>query len=131
MAFQDYIIVIAVISILTFTSDLIIKKSLGITKTEKITDPSAKKVDRWGRFIIVCFTVFMFLFVIGKDLIYLKGFCIGMIVLSLGFQAFLEWKYLNNSKQFIATLLFLIATVAVMATVLFPLVEWLERSGTS
>ena len=130
MVFSDYIIVIIVISILIFTSDLIIKRSLGITKTEKVTDPSAKKVDRWGRVLIVCIAVFMFLFVIGKDMIYMKGFYIGMTVLSLGFQAFLEWKYLNNSKQFIATLLFLIVAVAVMGTVLFPLVEWLERSGT-
>ena len=89
-----------------FMLDKLINKLLGIKKKVKIEDTPGKNIDRWGRVIIVI--VFLFLFLIIKDASALKWvFGLYWITL-LGFQACMEWKYINNSKQYLNTLIILI-----------------------
>ena len=91
----------------------IINKLLGVEK-KKISETSGKKVDRWGRGIILVIFLSTLSFVITKDTHVLKWYFILYLVLLLGFQSILEWKYLKNSKQHVTTLIFLMLSVIIM-----------------
>ncbi|MEJ8767213.1 MULTISPECIES: DUF4181 domain-containing protein [Oceanobacillus] len=41
----------------------------------------------------------------------MKGFFILYMIILIDFQAFLEWKYLKNSKQYITTVIILVLAV--------------------
>lgn len=82
---------------------------------KKISETSGKRIDRWGRGIILLIFLFTLPFVIfGDSTNIIKWYWIVYITLLMGFQAFLEWKYLENSKQYVTTIIFIILSVIIM-----------------
>ncbi len=104
---------IIVLIILGFLLEIIINKLLGVEK-KKISETSGKKVDRWGRGIILVIFLCTLPFVITKDINVMKWYWILYLILLLGFQSILEWNYLKNSKQHVTTLIFLMLSVTIM-----------------
>jgi hypothetical protein len=108
-----FLVVIIVLIILLFLLEKIINKLLGVEK-KKISETSGKNVDRWGRGIILVIFLCTLPFVITKDINVMMWYWILYLILLLGFQSILEWKYLKNSKQYVTTLIFLMLSVIIM-----------------
>ncbi|TWD87891.1 uncharacterized protein DUF4181 [Neobacillus bataviensis] len=95
---MEFLVFIIVLIILQFLLEKIINKLLGVEK-KKISETPGKNVYRWGRGIILVFFLCTLPFVITKDTSVMKWYWIFYLILLLGFQSILGWKYLKNSKQ--------------------------------
>lgn len=104
------LVVISVLLILGFLLEKGVNKLLGVEK-KKTSETTAKSVDRWERGIILVIALLTLPFIITKDVNIIKWYWIAYFLLLLGFQSFLEWKYLKESKQYVTTLVFLILGV--------------------
>lgn len=89
-----------------------IYKLLGVEK-KRISETPGRKVDAWGRGIIL--VIFLSIMIFSNtqsiDLLEMKWFWVGFFIVLFGFQVFMEWKYLKNSKQYLASLIILILDV--------------------
>ena len=103
-------VLIIVLGILMFLVEKIVNKFLGIEK-KRISETSGKNVDRWGKGIILVIFLCALPFVVAQDTNFIKLTWILYIIVLLGFQSILEWKYLKNSKQYVTTLIFLVLSV--------------------
>ncbi|MGF6949076.1 heme/copper-type cytochrome/quinol oxidase subunit 4 [Neobacillus sp. B4I6] len=110
---MEFLVLIIVLIILGFLLEKIINKLLGV-EMKKISETSGKNVDRWGRGIILVIFLCTLPFVITKDTNVMKWDWILYLILLLGFQSILEWKYLKNSKQYVTTLILLMLSVIIM-----------------
>ncbi len=105
-------ILFIVFAIFFFLLEKIINKLLGVEK-KKVSETSGKKVDRWGRgIILVIFLCTIPFFTLNTD--GMKWYWIFYFIVLFGFQSILEWKYLKNSKQHVTTLIFLMLGVIIM-----------------
>lgn len=107
-------IFIVVLSILAYLLDKLLRRLFKFKKM-KISDTPGKKVDYWGRgILLVLFICTMPFFVLSAERSLIIWFSIFQLIAVLGFQAFLEWRYLKDSRQYISTLIFLILGVMMM-----------------
>lgn len=107
-----FILLIALI-ILWLLLEITLNKLFGVEK-KRISETSGKRVDLWGRVIILVIFFCFLPFIITKDTTVIKWYWILNLIIFLGFQSFVEWKYLMNSKQYVTTLIFLIISVIIM-----------------
>lgn len=101
---MKFLTLFIILFILIFLTELIINKILGVQK-EKISETPGKKIDRWGRGIIVV------IFIISISP--LSGYHPNIVVMLywitlLGFQAIMEYIYINHTKQYIGTTILLV-----------------------
>lgn len=109
-----FLVFFIVFIILVFLFEKIINKLLRVKK-KRISETSGKNIDRWGRGIILVIFLCTLPFVVSKDTMnVIKWYWIIYITLLLSFQSILEWKYLENSKQYVATIIFIILNVIIM-----------------
>ncbi len=109
-----FLVFFIVLIFIGFLLEKIINKLLRVEK-KRISETSGKRIDRWGRGIILLIFLFTLPFVIfGDSTNIIKWYWIIYITLLMGFQAFLEWKYLENSKQYVTTIIFIILSVIIM-----------------
>lgn len=107
---------IAVISIILTFSHLILRKRIAGTEREELP-AKGKKVDIWGKIIlasigIITATIFLNLDDLDGDA--MKWFWMLIIIIVVGFQSFIDWKYLKGSKQYIVSLIVLILGVTLV-----------------
>ena len=105
--------VLIIVLVIWVFLEKILNKLLGIEK-KKISETSGENVDRWGRGIILVIFLCTLPFVITKDTNVMKWYWILYLILLLGFQSILEWKYLKDSKQYVTSLIFLMLSVIIM-----------------
>lgn len=119
-----WVLIIALV-IWVFLLEKIINKLLGVEK-QKISETSGKKVDRWGRGIILVIFLCTLPFVISNDINIMKWYWILYFVLLLGLQSILEWKFLKNSKQYVTTLIFLMLSIIIFYNIEYfaQLLDW-------
>lgn len=91
----------------------IIDRLLHLEK-KKISETSGKKIETWGRTIILIIYLCLLVFIIDADPHKIKLFFISYLILLLGFQALLEWKYLRPTKQYIKTMIILMLGVVTL-----------------
>ena len=104
-------LVLIILFLVVFLVEKALNKFLGVKK-QRISRTPGKKIDRWGKTIIVIpFLVAIPFVVLSESSTIMKGFWILYMILLIGFQAFLEWKYLKNSKQYITTVVILVLAV--------------------
>lgn len=113
MKFFIFVIVIIILSLVFITLEKIIDKLFDVER-KKISETPGKNIDRWGRSVILVVFLCALGFAVTKDTDMNKWYWIVYLALLLGFQAFLEWKYLRNSKQYVATLVFLTSSSAII-----------------
>lgn len=99
--------------ILIIISENGVNKLLGVKK-EKISETPGKRIDLWGRGIILIISLCTLPFVINKDISITKWFWIFYFIILFGFQAILEWKFLKHSKQYITSLIFLLLCIIIL-----------------
>lgn len=107
--------------ILLFLLDKILIKLFGIKK-KKIADTPGKKIDFWGRIIILIIVLvpLWYVFSLDSDFI-LKLYFMFQFTLIFGFQAITQFIYMKETKQHITTIFYLI-----MILVLFYNIEELK-----
>ncbi|TRZ40681.1 DUF4181 domain-containing protein [Niallia circulans] len=87
-----------------------INKLFGVKK-KQVSETSGKKVDQWGRRIILMLflcTIPIYSFYTISETTFIKWYWIFYLTALLGFQSMMEWKYLKNSKQYLTTLILLV-----------------------
>jgi hypothetical protein len=99
--------------ILFLQFEKLLRKWLGVEK-RNIAETSGKNVERRGRGIILLIFLFTLPIVITEEGEGLKWYWIFYLMVSLGFQSFVEWKYLKDSKEYVITLIFLLLCIIIM-----------------
>ena len=107
------LVFIVVLIILIVLLEKGINKLLGVEK-KKVSETSGKKVDQWGRGIILILFLCTLPFFIMEETSFMKWYWIPYLIVLLGFQSILEWKYMKNSKQYVTTLIILIISVIIL-----------------
>lgn len=110
------IIVVFIILLLWPLLANFIHQLLGV-KEKKISETPAKNIDRWRKGIVLV-TVFI-TFPVAIDVIDLKWYMIFILILSMGSESIVEWKYLKSSKQYITTLIFMVIGILLIYSVDF------------
>lgn len=105
MEFTTFLLFLAVGVGVVSGLEFVLKKWLKVEKV-KISVTEGKNINRWGRGIILVVGLVMLPFVISMSFWPMLWFwIIYYSVLSL-FDAFLQWKYARESKEYIMTLIF-------------------------
>lgn len=102
---MGFLVFCIVVIISFFLLEKMVNKLLGVKK-KKISETSGKKVDLLGRRIFLVVFLCGIPFFVWADV--MKWYWIFYLTILIGFESFLEWKYLKNSKQYITTLILLI-----------------------
>ena len=82
-------------------------KWLGVEKKESLSGTPGKNLDRWGRGIILLIFICVFPLILEYENV-LQWYWIFFFNVLIGFQSFLEWRYLKPSKQYVITLTYLV-----------------------
>ena len=96
--------IIVILFLVIFIIEKMTEKFLGV-KTKKIPETPGKRVDRWGRTIIVVIFLCSLPIVTQYSEIVINISWILFIASLMTFQVILEWRYLKESKQYISTLI--------------------------
>ena len=108
MAFVWLMLTIAVTLVFI---DVVVRKLLGI-KRAKLTDPKGKKIDMLGRIICAILIFIMYPAVIETGVLQLKHLFVIFFTLLFWLQAIIQYIYINESKEYIITLLINVVFVA-------------------
>ncbi|MDN7242205.1 DUF4181 domain-containing protein [Planococcus sp. N028] len=102
---MEFVLLLIILLGLLFGLEMLLRKWLGVKKTS-LSDTPAKNIDRWGRGIFLVIALGVFYFGIGGDLVVLFfWFWVVYLTALTFFQAYLQWKYIKESKEHLVTLL--------------------------
>ncbi|ARK22134.1 hypothetical protein SporoP32a_11735 [Sporosarcina ureae] len=118
MRFLGFVIILLILSI---PFEMLLNKLFSVEK-KKISETPGKRIDRWGRGIILVVSLGSLPFVVVAEPVIIKWVCIFYCVVQYGFQSILEWKYLKGTNQHIVTFAYLLVGV-----ILFYNAEYLFR----
>jgi hypothetical protein len=94
--------------ILLVLINIILRKYILAEGSEKISDTNGKNVNRWVKGLLVLIAICIYFFVLDTtDYSTIKWFWLIFFSVAIGFQAFMEWKYLKDSKEYIISLIIL------------------------
>ena len=94
-----------ILFLMLFLVVYLVEKYLGI-KRKLISETPAKRIDRWGRTIILGIFLSSSFFAITNEVeVILKWNWVLFFTALMGLQTILEWKYIKESKQYISTLI--------------------------
>ncbi|WP_455675118.1 DUF4181 domain-containing protein [Pradoshia sp.] len=112
---------VIIIILVVFFVEKIMEKYLGV-KRKFLSETPGKRVDRWGRTIIVILFLSSYLFALTKEVdVILKWSWLIFFTALMGLQTILEWKYIKESKQYISTL---ISSMIVISAFLFFVIRF-------
>ena len=94
------LMILIILFLVVFSVEKIIDKFWGV-KRKSISETPGKRIDRWGRTIIVLIYLSFIITTKGSN----EWQFVLFLTALLGFQTILEWKYLKDSKQYISTLI--------------------------
>lgn len=115
---MNYFLVLAIIFILIFGTEKLLRKWLSVEK-RRLSETPAKNLDQWGRGIILVVVLCAIPLLAIEEDARLIWFFIGYLILMNSFQAFLQWKYLKGSKEYLLTLLQLPVAIPVLLFIAF------------
>ncbi|KGP90225.1 hypothetical protein N780_05790 [Pontibacillus chungwhensis BH030062] len=108
---MNVIVLLLVFSILLFMVEKITTKILKVEKI-MISETSGKKIDRFGRGVILLIFVSTLWFVVKNDSILItKLYFMTYLTFLLGFQAVMEFFFIKGSKQYISTVVVLVVSL--------------------
>ncbi len=112
---------VIIMILVVFFVGIILEKYLGV-KRKFISETPGKRVDRWGRTIILVIFLSSSFFAITKEIdVILKWNWLLFFTALMGLQTILEWKYIKESKQYISTL---ITSMIVFSILLFVVIRF-------
>lgn len=106
-------VIFLIIIIISFY--FIFNKIINRTDRRTLYDTDAEHINKWGNIIIgfIGGTALLFINLKFPDSPWIKWFWIIFLIVILGFNFVLEWKYLKGSKKYIATLLTLLVGIVI------------------
>ncbi|GGO03860.1 DUF4181 domain-containing protein [Saccharibacillus kuerlensis] len=91
---------------------------------QRVTDPAGRKIEIIGRLILVAIALptLYFLYFVSERLTFAGTFCFFIVYFAaqIGLQAWIEWKFLKGSKQYVVSLIMLV--LAVLGMVVFGVI---------
>lgn len=112
---------VIVIILAVFLVEKIMEKYLGV-KRKLISNIPGKRIDRWGRTIIVIIFLLSYFIALEKEIdVILKWNWFLFFTALMGLKTILEWKYIKESKQYISTL---ISSMIIISIVLFVVIRF-------
>ena len=97
------IFLLVIIILLFILLELILRRTLKIEK-KHISETEGKKVYRIGIFIITVITICFIPIVVTKERVYMALFLFLFFIARFGFELFVEWKYMRESREYLITL---------------------------
>ncbi|KGP73299.1 DUF4181 domain-containing protein [Pontibacillus yanchengensis] len=94
---MDFIIFLIIVLVFFISLEKLLRKRLGIQK-QKISNTPGKKVYHWGKGVIVVVFLCCLPYAITLNDLMMRWFWIGYLSILLGFEAFIQWKYIRDSK---------------------------------
>lgn len=102
---MEFLLIVIGFFIAFFIIEKVLRKWLGIKKV-LLAETPAKNIDRWGRGIILAIALCLIPFTIGTGVANrLFWFWFVYLTALTLFQAYLQWKYIEDSKEYVITLL--------------------------
>jgi len=101
-----------IIILLFILLELILRRTLKIEK-KHISETEGKKVYRIGIFIITVVTICFIPIVVTKDTVYMTLFLFLFFIIRFGFELFVEWKYMRESREYLITLANMVLVIIV------------------
>ncbi|RCX21440.1 uncharacterized protein DUF4181 [Fontibacillus phaseoli] len=109
-------VVISFICILLVFVHLILRIWIvGLDKRE--LPEEGKEVNIWGKIILALVGIIVFIviaFAVGMDSLAMKWFWMLFVILTVGFQSFIDWKYQRESRQYIVSLIVLVLGIVLV-----------------
>lgn len=102
---MKFVVFLIILLILYSLLEKIVNKALGVQK-EKLSETPGKNIDRWGRSIII---VTFIILLSPLNSIHINVILMLYWLTLLGFQAILEYIYIKDSKQYLSTIILLLA----------------------
>jgi hypothetical protein len=100
--------------IVTITNELA-RRWLVTGDFKRVSETDGEYIDRWGSGIIGVTALVLYFFVLeDNNYEVMKGFILFLIIIVLGFQSLLEWKYLEGKKHVASMILLIVSVVAVV-----------------
>lgn len=96
---------ISILVILLALIDLTIKKRF-VVEELKISDTNGKNINRWVQGLLFVISLCIFFFILDTTNINsLKWFWLIVFIVAMGQHAFIEWRYLKGSKEYVISLI--------------------------
>ncbi|RED52986.1 DUF4181 domain-containing protein [Cohnella lupini] len=88
--------------------NMILKKYIVPGESQSISDTNGKNINRWVKGFLALIAICIYFFALKTtDYNATKWFWLIVFLVAIGFQAFMEWKYLKDSKEYIISLILL------------------------
>ncbi|WP_176215085.1 DUF4181 domain-containing protein [Cytobacillus gottheilii] len=111
---DKYVILLLVILILSFSHLPLRKIIFGNEEAER--EYGAIKAELIGKPLLFLVLIIIFSLFIEDHMF--KWFFIAFVIVTMGFQTFIDWKYLKGSKQYIVSLVIAVFGVGVVGVLL-------------
>ena len=89
-----------ILLILSIPFEKLLNKLFSVEE-KKISETPGKRIDRWGRNIILVVSLCSLPIVVVAEPVIMKWIVIFYIIVQFGFQSIMEWKYLKETNQYI------------------------------
>lgn len=97
---------ISLLLILLALIDLTIKKYFIVEELNKVSDTIGKNINRWVKGLLAVISICIFFFILDTTNINsLKWFLLIFFIIAMGQHAFIEWRYLKGSKEYVISLI--------------------------
>jgi hypothetical protein len=98
---------IGLLLILLVLADITLKKNFLAGRSKKISDTIGKNINRWVKGLVALIAIWIYFFVLddATDHNTIKWFWLILFLVAMGFQAFMEWRYLKGSKEYLISLI--------------------------
>lgn len=104
---------IGLISVILAFTNLFLRKWLVGTGKQQLSE-QGKRVSIWGTIIIALFAIIMIILLDDTEINIMKWLMMLLIIIAVGFQCFIDWKYLKGTKVWIVSLSLLIMGVTLV-----------------
>ncbi|PSL36242.1 uncharacterized protein DUF4181 [Planomicrobium soli] len=116
---MEVVIMLILIALGLFLLEKLIRKRMNIKKVE-LRDTPAKSIDFWGRGVILVLALCTIPFSAGaEDMERLLWFFVVYLLAINLFQAYLQWKYVKETKEYVVTLVTFPIGIAAFLSILF------------
>lgn len=89
-------------------ANLIVGRLIVGEKRRKVSETYGKVIQMWGLAVIVVVGLGSMFVLDIFDPEIMKWFWLGFLILTVGFQAFLDWKFLKETKEYVVSLIVLL-----------------------
>ena len=125
---MEFILFMCVLFFMVFLLEKITDRLLGVKKRVHVSETPGKSLYWWGRVILFVICIFSLLFIYAAPIEnYVKlmnWYWMFYFVMLLGLDAFLEWKYIKNSKQYLSSLIGLLYFIILLYNLEFFMGIW-------